>query len=141
MRRAALLAIVAALAIPPALADAKARVEHWAAMSTTAMSITGDIDLSPTMLRAAHVTYPLRVAADVPAFKADTGTFPARILAVTKPIKANLRHGNRFCEPSPRWIVVYHPDPGTLGMAVFSGSTKPTDIDSPGLCGTYSYSR
>ena len=141
MRRAALLAVVAALGVSPGLAAVKGRVEHWTAMSTTAMSITGDIDLSPTLLRAGHVTYPLRVTADVPGFRADVGTFPARILEVTRPIKATLRNGNSFCDPSPRWLVVYRTDPKTLGMAVFAGPARPASIDSPGLCGTFNYTK
>lgn len=124
----------------PALA--RGGVEVWQAMSKTAMSITGTIRLSPTQLRVGKVVYPLRVAGDVKAYKADTGTYGARILEVTRPMDPPLIRGNRLCGSGPvQWLVVYRSGKEELGMSVFGKGPRPTGDDSPGLCGTYFYTR
>ncbi len=116
-------------------------VEHLTPYSRTADGITGPVDLSPTEMKAAGVRFPLRVAADVPAFKADIGTFPARILQVTRPMNPVLLNHNRLCGAPVRWIVVYRFGKTSLGMSVFSSKAQPVSDDSPGLCGTFNYDR
>jgi len=139
VRRLAPLLLLAVFAASGAAA--KGGVEHWQPYSRTAESITGPIALSPTELRMSRARLPLRVAADVPAFKADLGTYPARILAVTRPSNPVLLNGNRLCGGPVRWIVVYRLEHGDLGMAVFSGEAQPKSLDDPGACGTFNYSR
>ncbi len=80
------------------------------------------------------------MAADVPTFNAATGTYPARILRVTRPANPPPGHDNRFCTAPVRWIVVWRESSkpsADLGMAVFSGSAQPQGVDSQGLCGTF----
>ena len=131
---------LATLLSVPALAEPGA--EHWIAVSNTAMGITGDIVLSPKRLTMAGKTLPLQVAADVPDFGTDDGTVAARILRVTEPSDPVLLHGNRLCRA--QWIVVWHEHKfgqTNLEMDVFSSDARPSGENSPGLCGTYMYSK
>ena len=139
--------LLAALATP---ARASPGIEHWAATSTTAIGITGDITLSPDRLAMAGRSLPLARAADRPAFRHDSGTSPARILRVTRPADPVLLHGNRMCgglagKSAPvRWIAVWRETMFSqtgLEMAVFSSIEQPTGEGSPGLCGTFLYTR
>lgn len=139
--RALLTAAAAALLLAPAAGARPKGVEHLTPYSHTAEGITGPVDLSPTEMMAAGVRFPLRVAADVPAFKADTGTYPARILKVTRPMNPVLLNQNRLCGGPVRWIVVYRFGKTSLGMSVFSSEAQPVSDDSPGLCGTFNYDR
>jgi hypothetical protein len=117
--------------------------ERWRAASTTAISITGDIRLSPTRLIAAGQVIPIAVAADLPAYSSINGTFPARVLKVVKPRKVILKNGNDFgCEAPIRWIVVFRQgDRNSLGMEVFEGTALPSSSDDDGFCGNYGYYR
>ena len=80
----------------------------------------------------------------MPAFKADTGTYRARILRVTRPANPKLDARNRFCTAPLRWIVVWRDGAGasqTLGMAVFSGQARPASLKADGLCAIFTYVR
>lgn len=124
-------------------ASAKSRQERWLATGTTAISITGDILLSPTRLQMAGYSLPLRVVADLPNFEGDLGGVRARVLAVTKPSELRMLNGNRFgCGKPIRWIVVWQRDAGnTLLMDTFMGQKMPTSVHGGGFCAMYSYSR
>ncbi|MBE7219132.1 MAG: hypothetical protein INR64_11735 [Caulobacteraceae bacterium] len=136
--------LAAALFAAASLPAAQPGVEVWKPLSSTAQ-ITGTIHLSPTRLTTANgAALPLAVAADTPAFETDTGTYPARILRVTRPANPVLSPRNRFCTAPVRWIVVWREkvvQEGSLGMAVFSSPQRPTGEGSPGLCGTFGYVR
>ncbi|MFK5599826.1 hypothetical protein ACFZ8E_22925 [Methylobacterium sp. HMF5984] len=139
IRRSAL-AVAVAFVLGPAAAQSG--IEHWSAMSSTAMAVTGDITLSPDRLIAAKKSFPLSVAADVTAFGTDTGPKPARILKVTSPADPVLLNGNTFCGAPVRWIVVYRGDGGReLSLAVFSGDAMPKGETDRSLCGTYLYAK
>lgn len=117
--------------------------ERWRAASTTAISITGDIRLSPTSLIAAGQVIQVTVAADLPAYSSITGTFPARVLKVVKPRRVILKNGNEFgCNAPVRWIVVYRQGArNSLGMEVFEGAALPRSSDDDGFCASYGYYR
>ena len=117
--------------------------ERWIAISTTAISITGDILLSPTRLQMVGQALPLRVAADLPDFDGDAGRVAARVLAVKRPSELRLLNGNRFgCGRPIRWIVVWQQDAGEiLTMDTFMGQKMPTSVRSGDFCASYSYSR
>lgn len=133
-------AVAAVLASVPA--GAAPRSEHWVATSTTAMAITGDIDLSPTRLSAAGKVIPLKVAADVPAFGTPMGPRPARIMRVLGTGNPRLLRGNTICQPAPRWLALYRGDRGRrLNVAAFTGDAQPAGEGAPGLCATYLYTR
>ncbi|OAS24989.1 hypothetical protein [Methylobacterium platani] len=134
--------LVAAAMLAAVPSRAAPEVEHWSALSKTAMAITGDIALSPARLVAAGRTLPLAVAADVADFGTVAGPAPARILAVTKPADPVLLHGNTLCGVPVRWIVAYRRDDGRrLTLAVFGGEARPSAESGPGLCRTFSYAR
>lgn len=137
-----LIGVLFALAIHSG-ALAKKGEEHWSALSTTAISITGDIVLSPTHLNAAGHDFPLRVATDLSDYGAFFGSVPARVLRVTSKMNPKLLNGNTFgCRSPAEWIVVYRFDHGSkLGMDVFSGPDSPTTDTDPGMCATYTYVR
>lgn len=140
MKRSALLFT----AIFTSAATAKnAGEERWIAYSKTAYSITGDIRLSPTLLKTARATFPLTVAADVRSFGADEGVVAARVLRVTPPSNPVLLNGNRLCPGPVRWVAVWGApdDSKMLVMAAFSDRSMPKSISAPGACGTYYYSK
>lgn len=117
--------------------------ERWRAASTTAISITGDIRLSPSRLIASGQVIVVTVAADLPAYSSINGTFPARVHKVVKPRKVKLKNGNDFgCNAPVRWIVVFRQgDRNSLGMEVFEGPAMPRSSDDAGFCGNYGYYR
>jgi len=137
--RLRLVAAIVAISICQGPVFAVGKTEHWQAFSKTATAITGDIALSPTRLQAGRVTFPLRVAADIPNFADDKG---ARVLAVTHPSRPVMLNRNPLCgRDLVRWIAVWRVDKGTLGMAVFSSREMPTTEVDDGSCGLYFYVR
>ncbi len=111
----------------------------YVATSKTAMSITGDIDVSSERLTMARgILLPLKMVAKVGRFNTDLGNEPARIFRVTRLMNPVLLNNNRLCTAAVSWIVVWQMPAGGLGMAAFSGA-KPHSEDSPGLCGTFYY--
>jgi len=139
---------VTALLFATAGQTAKSGEERWQAFSKTAMSITGDIRLSPRRLHAAGYDFPLKVAADLPTFDGEHGPVAARILRVTKRMNPKLLNGTRLgCRRPIQWIAVWRlrerylqPSRGKmLEMAVFEGPKMPRSVDDETLCGTFSY--
>jgi hypothetical protein len=141
--RATIFIAVAILLLISGSAPAKPREERWSAMSTTAISITGDILLSPTRLRMEGADFPLKVVADLPRFQGDTGPVAARVLKVTRPMDPKLLNGNKLgCRGPIRWIVVWQFDHGRqLGMDTFKAGPMPTAVKNPTFCGSYFYLR
>lgn len=117
--------------------------ERWEAASTTAVSITGDIRLSPNRLIAAGQIIQVSVVTDLPSYQSITGKFPARVLKVIKPRRFTMLHGNDFgCNAPVRWIVVYRQGArNSLGMEVFEGPVVPRSSDDDGFCASYGYYR
>jgi hypothetical protein len=130
----------------PALA---ASPEQWEAVSTTALSITGNIRFSPDRITFQNGKFlPLEPAGVVPQFGEAMGTVSATPYRVTKPDDPVLLHGNRLCGgKGPQlvtFIAVWKPAPvasdiDPRSMAAFSGSTRPTVAGGPNFCGTYNY--
>ena len=129
--------------LPQGQAQAKPGQERWIAYSKTAMSITGDILLSPTRLSMAGIELPLKVAADLARFGGDNGPVAARVLKVTRPADPKLLNGNRLgCGGPIRWIVVWRFDGGKqLAMDTFTGVAMPKSVNDTGFCGSYFYAR
>ena len=122
-------------------ADAAPPGVRYVAESNTAISITGDIELShERLIVARRIVIPLHVVAGARPFSTDQGKESARISRVTKSMNPVLLNGNRLCGAPVRWIVVWHMPERGLGMAAFSGERMPRSEDSPGLCGTFFYS-
>lgn len=124
----------------------------WNAMSNTAMSITGDVSISPTDLTLAGADYALTHVASVPVSqRAAIG----EVVAVSQPSAADLyrikipgarklHNGNTLCGGKDAiWLLVVSSGP-TLALAFFSGAAQPP-LDgkalgnSAALCGTFTY--
>jgi hypothetical protein len=127
---------------------AAAAGEHWEAVSTTAMSITGDVTFSPDRITFGNgKSLPLAAAGTAPNFDW-SGKKTTTLFKVTAPDDPVLLHGNRLCGgkgPQPvTFIAVWKPDlvgsdVDPRGMAAFSGSARPTVAGGSGFCGTYNY--
>jgi hypothetical protein len=122
---------------------AAAAGEHWEAVSTTAMAITGDVTVSPDRITFANdKSFPLAPAGTVPQFGAPTDQVSATLYKVTAPDDPLLLHGNRLCggrAPQPvTFIAIRKPalvgsDIDPRSLAAFSGSVRPTVAGRPGL--------
>jgi hypothetical protein len=138
-RVAALAALCCAYAAAAQVASAP---DAWSPSSTSSVSFTGPITLSPTGLTAQGVAFPLRLNARVAAFHSDDGPRPARIFAVTRPTNPPLLNGNRLCGAGPaKWLVAVDRAPGQLELIAAIGPAPPRREESPGVCGIFYYDR
>jgi hypothetical protein len=147
--------ILAAVVAPVQNGGARAATTKWSAMSTTAMSITGDIAISANDLTMAGADYPLtHVAAAPTQQRAGIG----QVVAITQPTGADLyrvkipgalklQNGNTLCGGKDvTWLVVVSGSGPTLALAFLAGSAQPS-LDgsalsnSTALCGTFTYGR
>ncbi|MGB6534767.1 MAG: hypothetical protein WBF58_02265 [Xanthobacteraceae bacterium] len=126
-------------------------------MSNTAMSITGDIELSASELTMAGKSYALVLVSNVagpqlgPAGLLVSMAQPtaASLYKLTIPAGAKLLNGNTVCGPSDaHWLLtVVGTNPPLvadqmLSLAFFSGSGQPdlpNAANSTSLCETFSY--
>ncbi|MFL5266200.1 MAG: hypothetical protein ACJ8AH_06300 [Stellaceae bacterium] len=119
--------------------------DHWEAVSTTAIAITGDVTFSPGRITFGNgKSLPLAPAGAMPEFGAPMGTVSATLYRVTSPADPVLLHGNRLCGQPVTFIVVWKParvgsDVDPRAVAAFSGSARPVGAEGPGFCGTYHY--
>lgn len=139
-----------------ATAATKARsdcAETWTAASTTAMSITGDIAITPKGISFARKTFKIRLVREIDKAHlddagriADAGESPpsARLYRILIPRTTILLNKNTMCGPhDAKWVLAVYGN-RALSLAFFSGGTEP-NLDyqsvavSHDLCGTYSY--
>jgi hypothetical protein len=150
------IAIVVGLAMS-AQTRAQSGAQNWTAMSNTAMSITGDIELSPSALTLAGESYPLVLVQNIAAPQlAAAGEIvamgqptAASLYKLTIPATTKLVNGNTICGPNAaNWLLTVigtSPPVQTdqmLSLAFFSGSGQPdlaSASSSTSLCGTFSY--
>jgi hypothetical protein len=118
--------------------------EHWEAVSTTAISITGDVTFSPGRIAFGNgKSLPLAAAGAAPHFDW-SGKKTATLYRVTAPADPVLVHGNRLCGAPVTFIAIWKPDLvgsdiDPRAMAAFSGNAPPTVAGGPNFCGTYNY--
>jgi hypothetical protein len=127
----------------PGVALAQA-AQHWSANSMTAISITGDITLSPTRITFQNGTsLDLSFVGEVSGFDLSLGEFsygrPVREYRITRPKNVRLLRGNHLCGPKvPTYLLVY--EGSYLNLAVLSGNDTLTKAGFQSrLCGTFSY--
>jgi hypothetical protein len=114
----------------------------WKPSSAAAAAVTGPILLLPDRLKVGPVYLPWRADGVLPRFKPDQGPIPARVFALTDPANPALLNGKTLCGgDTVNWIVMAPAPPNGLEIDAFSGADKPSSISSPGLCGTFSYTR
>jgi hypothetical protein len=149
MNNRAVLRVVAFAALMAASSAPAASVnEQWKAVSTTAISITGDITISASRVTFGNGTsLPLAAAGKVPDFKIDVGKpVSATLFRVTAPDDPVLLSGHRLCGGEPphpvTFIAVWRPAHLRGGVdlrtiAAFSGGERPTRAAGSDFCGTY----
>lgn len=126
--------------------------ERWVATSTTARSITGDLQVSGRQLVFGNGSAVALNAPGASAAFTDQGErVQATVLRVQVPAEVLLLNSNRLCGTAakPRLathVVLWRPEPLSAGevpraMAVFSGERAPTTTSDPSLCGVYYYER
>jgi hypothetical protein len=113
----------------------------WSPSSTSSVSFTGPVTLSPTSLTAYGATFPLRQTARVAAFHSDDGPRPARIFAITQPMNPPLLNGNHLCGDAPAWLVAVDRAPGELELIAATGPAPPKREEAANVCGIYYYDR
>ena len=142
--------LVATTMLAASSARAASVNEQWKAVSTTAISITGDITISANRITFGNGTsVPLAAAGRVPDFKIDVGKpVSATLFRVTAPDDPVLLSGHRLCGGKPPHPVTFiavwrpaHPRGGVdlRTIAAFSGGERPTRAAGPDFCGTYIY--
>ena len=153
MKTPNLLRAVPLLALAFSLSFAAQDRGYWRAVSNTANSITGDIDISDAKLTINFTAFRLvqartLTAAEVSAvFDADVNAGPTGTLYHV-PVPANKRflHHNTLCgTDDTQWMATYVSG-RTLQVAFFSGADAPVLTfdavrNSTTLCGTFTYER
>ena len=133
MNRTRLLALTLSLALAsPALADT------YAAISNTAMSITGDIefdDFSITFENGKQITFDELIG---DTFVVDGQRVNASVYSVAEPKDPVLLNGNRLCGAPVTYVASWgtSDNSGTV-VAVFSTEDAPESSDE--MCASYTY--
>lgn len=123
--------------------QAQAALERWAAVSTTAMSITGDVSFAPDRIRLQNgQSLSLAPAGSISGFATAGGKVDALLYKVTRPNDRPLLHGNHLCGGHPATFIAMWKDAPSgaginRGMAVFSTRVPPTSEND--ACGTFGY--
>lgn len=126
--------------------------ERWVASSTTALSITGDLQVSGRQLVFGNGTTIAVTAAGSHVDFTDQGEHVrATVLRLQAPADVVLLNHNRLCGTAakPRsatHVVLWRPEPLSAGeapraMAAFSGERAPTTTSDPSLCGVFYFER
>jgi hypothetical protein len=122
---------------------ALAEVEHWAAMSKTAVSITGDIAIDGDRVTFADgksiVLQPYEMARNGD-WAASGEEVAGDVFKIQPPSDLRLKRGKRFCAAPATYVVLWTYGEGELTLNVYSGAAAPLGIpDADSLCATYSY--
>ena len=126
---------------------------YWRAASSAAVSITGDIAISPTKVMINFSSFPLvQVRKLKPVevssvFDADVNAgIEGTLYRLNIPAAKRFLHHNTLCEDEDtKWMATYVAG-RSLQVAFFSGDEQPVFQfgviqNSPALCGTYTYGR
>ncbi|MFZ3264755.1 MAG: hypothetical protein WA172_12205 [Terriglobales bacterium] len=124
------------------------------AASTTAMSITGDIKISPGKLGMVGRDYPLTIVRDIGVqYLKDAGKIVdvakptgARFYKTKIPARTKLVNSNTICggRKDANWLLVVTQNGHSLSLAFFSGDREPilaAASESTELCATFGYFR
>ena len=134
---------VIALAASLFASTAPHAAERLSALSKTAMSITGDIQFSPTRIVFANkVALKLaRLATAVP-FKSyfDDGV-AADLFQILTPHDPLLLNGNRLCGSGKplSFLLVWRSKTAPADWTIAPSTAETAPLDASGICGTYSY--
>lgn len=131
-------AMVCGLALP-AMAD---QTGKWGALSNTATSITGDIDVSEGAVTFANgKSLKIEAVGSKKAAWSGTGDpVEGEIYKLVPPADPELLNGNQFCglpDHLATYIVLAPDTDQGLSLVVFTTDSAPTPDDSP--CAIYNY--
>jgi hypothetical protein len=137
-----ILVLALLIAVLPVTAKAAA-AEHWAAMSKTAMSITGDIVIDGDKVTFAGGKS-LMLAPYEMARNGDWGDsgyeIAGDVFKIDPPASLKLKRGRPFCAEPATYLVLWTFGDGELTLNVYSGAAAPLGLpDADSLCATYSY--
>lgn len=150
--RAARVLLLALAGVLPALGPSIAAdaPERWAATSTTALSVTGNVTFAPDKITFQNGrSLPLSLVGHVAGFKGMGEAVEATLYRVTAPADPRLENGNHLCGGGGHslpvtYVAVWTPNPlpgdkAPRSMAAFSGKDQPRSADDPSSCGVYNY--
>lgn len=112
--------------------------DSYVAVSSTAESVTGDIqfdDFSITFANGETLEFSGLIADN---FKVDGDTVPASVYRVSEPADPELENGNQLCGSGDvTYIASWGADPQLTTIAVFTGNRPPRNSDE--MCASYTY--
>lgn len=112
--------------------------DTYIASSTTAESITGDIqmdDFSITFANGETLNFSALVADHL---NVDGERTPGSLYRVAEPADPELENGNQLCGSGDvTYIATWGDDPRVMTLAVFTGDNPPSDTSS--MCASYVY--
>ena len=125
-----------------AMAPGFARAETWEALSTTAMGITGDIEVEEDAIRfdGGKTVLDLGAATEVDDFSSDGVPTAATLYRLAIPSDPTLDSGNTLCGAPITYLAILDAGPDIQGgkiLDVFSQAAVPTGDD--GICASYTY--
>ena len=136
MRRGLLSLLAFFLAATPAWA------EKYAAISNTAMSITGDIDFVPgtiTFQNGAKIHLVEVTMGQDGNWQLGGAPLPGDIFKLDPAANPKLLNGNRLCGAAVTYAAMYFLSPDDLNLNLYTGENAPSGADSDQLCATFSY--
>jgi hypothetical protein len=122
------------------VAPAAVTSERLAAMSNTAMSITGDVVLSPTQITFQNgISLRIRRIGSGVVDDMMGQSVPADIFAVARPGNPTLLNGNKLCGPAaPKYLAISRPAPGrdTRSIMVYDSGSP---LAGASACAAFNY--
>ena len=123
-------------ATTPALAQEES--DHYAAVSNTAMSITGDIWLDDTGITFENDEYLEFSDLVADKFRVDGKQVPGSVYRIAEPADPVLLNGNRLCGAGKvTYLANWASSKGMSVVAVFTGKTAPKSNSE--MCASYTY--
>jgi hypothetical protein len=116
--------------------------QHWQALSTTAMAVTGDVTMTPARMSFSDGKY-LNVAYAGSGRDGKKTVWFYRITTVHQPI---LIRGNTICQTTPSYVAVEYvhdntvtPTGVTIYVSFYNSKKRPVSLNTDGFCSSYTY--
>ncbi|WP_246617630.1 hypothetical protein [Rhizobium populisoli] len=129
---------LAALALTASPAAAQEESDHYAAVSNTAMSITGDIWLDDAGITFENDEYLEFSDLVADKFRVDGRMVPGSVYRIAEPADPVLLNGNKLCGSGKvTYLANWASSKGMSAIAVFTGKAAPKS--SAEMCASYTY--
>lgn len=126
------------LALAAQSAAAQEESDHYAAISNTAMSITGDIWMDDTGITFENDEYLEFSDLVADKFRVDGKQVPGSVYKIAEPADPVLLNGNRLCGSGKvTYLANWASSKGMSVVAVFTGKAAPKS--SAEMCASYTY--